>query len=57
MEDNRLKVRCKDGKVAAVEKMLTQEWCSVQIKGLEYYHMRKIDDLETISEDEYRRAK
>lgn len=56
-DGTRLKVRCKDGQVAAVEKMWTRTHCSVQLKGHTYYTVVVLDDLEPITEDEYRRAK
>lgn len=57
MEDTRLKVRCRDGRVAAVCSMWTRSTCSVQLKGDVYYRLENLDDLEPIEEDEYRRAK
>lgn len=54
-EDRRLKVRAKDGRIGAVEKILTKDYCSVQFRRDGYYVVCKIDDLEPILEEEFKR--
>ena len=55
MSDNRMKVRHPDGRIGAVERVLTSDYCSVQFRRDGYYEVCKIDDLIPIDEDEFRR--
>jgi hypothetical protein len=52
-----LRVRDAQGRVATMMKILTAAYCSVQMKGEDYYKLRKMEDLTPIDEDEYRRGK
>lgn len=53
--DTRMKIRHPKLGVGAVERMLTDDYCSVQFHPNGYYVVCKIDDLEPIDEDEFRR--
>ena len=55
MEDRRLKVRHKDGRIGAVEKIISKKYCSVQFHRDGYYVLCLIDDLEPIEEELFKR--
>ncbi len=55
-EDRRLKVKY-NGRVGAVEKLLSGTYCTVQFPGSEYYVLCAIDDLIPIEEEEYNKRK
>lgn len=54
-EDRRLKVKDKQGRVGAVAATISREYCTVQFVKDGYYKVCKIDDLEPVSEDEFKR--
>lgn len=55
VEDRRMKVRAQDGRIGAVEKILSEKYCSVQFKRNGFYVVCLVDDLEPITEEEFTR--
>ena len=53
--DTRLKVRALNGLVGAVEKVISDAYCTVQFHKGGYYVVCKIDDLTPITEEEFTR--